>query len=166
MDGINLQHEELRRRRTHSALMSEESFQGTIGDMYLMSEVGSIQNSGWAFERLQEAKRQDWMLEIFPDLPLEDTQLCTYIGLWHWVWGSGEEGTCKRAGSWLLCTCCCPSGCRALLGYHSLWYQGTSWVQEGGREHFSLVLGPIHCRLHLGLLGPCLWRGGDSSKHS
>lgn len=35
-----------------------------LGDMFLMGEVESTQNTDQAFEKLQEEQRQDWILEI------------------------------------------------------------------------------------------------------
>lgn len=35
-----------------------------LGDMFLMGEVESTQNTGQAFEKLQEEQRQDCILEM------------------------------------------------------------------------------------------------------
>lgn len=58
-----------------------------LGHMYLVGEVGSTQNTGQTVERLQEAQRQDQMLENLPLSQLfEGGQLSIYsclLTLWE-----------------------------------------------------------------------------------
>lgn len=132
-----------------------------------MDEVGSTQNTGRAVERLQEAQRQDWMLENFP-YPSSLRVVSSVLAAVWWPCvrrGKGVESTGRRELINCWASVLLPSWALS-AAWMLLCVISILWGPDGGSKLFSWVVWPVWCRLQLGLLGTFLWRCSDSWKQS